>query len=114
MGFTAHPSFITPEELEAIQGPLSIAAAGESPCMNEILRASHSDNWQIETDPVFTTEQRHASEDILKKAGVPYQLNLFSGVEHSFAVRADLSKKWQVFAKEQVFEQAAAWFKYHL
>lgn len=29
-GFTAHPSFVSDEELKGIQGPLSIAAAGES------------------------------------------------------------------------------------
>ena len=28
-GFTAHPSFVEVEELKGIQGPLSIAAAGE-------------------------------------------------------------------------------------
>lgn len=28
-GFTAHPSFVDKEEVEGIQGPLSIAAAGE-------------------------------------------------------------------------------------
>lgn len=27
-GYMAHPSFVDAEELEAIQGPLSIAAAG--------------------------------------------------------------------------------------
>jgi hypothetical protein len=29
VGYTAHPSFVTHEELGAINGPLSIAAAGE-------------------------------------------------------------------------------------
>lgn len=29
VGFVAHPSFITHEELGAIQGPFSIAAAGK-------------------------------------------------------------------------------------
>lgn len=29
VGFTAHPSFVDKEELEGIQGPLSIAAAGK-------------------------------------------------------------------------------------
>lgn len=28
-GFTAHPSFMMPDELKEIQGPLSIAASGE-------------------------------------------------------------------------------------
>lgn len=29
VGFTAHPSFVSVEELEGIKGPLSIAAAGK-------------------------------------------------------------------------------------
>lgn len=29
VGYTAHPSFVTHEELGAINGPLSIAAAGK-------------------------------------------------------------------------------------
>ena len=28
-GYTAHPSFMTPDELKGITGPLSIAAAGK-------------------------------------------------------------------------------------
>ncbi|KAJ9300182.1 hypothetical protein DTO271G3_2299 [Paecilomyces variotii] len=94
VGFNAHPSFVTHEELGAIQGPLSIAAA--------------------ETDQIFTTELRHESEGTLIKTGQPWQINLFSGVVHGFAVRADLSKPQNKFAKEQAFAQAIAWFAYHL
>jgi hypothetical protein len=37
-------------------------------------------------------------------------MNLFSDVEHGFAVRADISKPRVKFAKEQAFYQAVAWF----
>nr|KMM71168.1 dienelactone hydrolase family protein [Coccidioides posadasii RMSCC 3488] len=94
VGFIAHPSFVTDEELAGITGPLSIAAA--------------------ETDRVFPTELRHKSEEILKKTGLPYQINLFSGVEHGFAARADLSQRQAVFARDQAFNQAVTWFKWHL
>lgn len=60
VGFLAHPSFVDEDELAAITGPLSIAAA--------------------ETDQIFPTEKRHQSEEILRKVGQPYQINLFSGV----------------------------------
>ncbi|KAF2445688.1 alpha/beta-hydrolase [Karstenula rhodostoma CBS 690.94] len=90
VGYTAHPSFVSREELEGIRGPLSIAAA--------------------ETDQIFPAEKRRESEDILQKMNVPYQMNLFSGVEHGFAVRTDLSKKPAKFAQEQAFLQAVAWF----
>ena len=45
-GYMAHPSFVETEELEKIEGPLSIAAA--------------------ENDVVFTVEKRHESEKVLK------------------------------------------------
>lgn len=90
VGFIAHPSFIEEDELAAITGPLSIAAA--------------------ETDSIFPAEKRYRSEEILKKSGNVYQINLFSGVVHGFAVRCDLSKKHERFAKEQAFFQAITFF----
>jgi dienelactone hydrolase len=69
---------------------------------------------EIETDNIFPAEKRRESEDILQKKNVPYQMNLFSDVEHGFAVRADLSKKPAKFAKEQAFLQAVAWFDEYL
>ncbi|BDD55628.1 hypothetical protein MPDQ_000906 [Monascus purpureus] len=91
VGYVAHPSFVTHEELAAIQGPLSIAAA--------------------ETDNIFTTQLRHESEDTLIKTGQRWQINLYSGVVHGFAVRTDLSDVYQKWAKEQAFCQAIQWFK---
>ncbi|RHZ60718.1 dienelactone hydrolase family protein [Aspergillus thermomutatus] len=75
-GFIAHPGFVELEELCAITGPLSIAAA----------------------------------EGILRDLGQPYQINLYSGVEHGFAIRADLTDKAKKFSKEQAFLQAVHWF----
>ncbi|CAI7642425.1 unnamed protein product [Penicillium palitans] len=56
----------------------------------------------------------HESEDILAKTGQPYQINLFSGVEHGFAVRADIASPIIRFAKESAFLQALAWFDQYL
>ncbi|KPM43303.1 hypothetical protein AK830_g3289 [Neonectria ditissima] len=94
VAFLAHPSFVTEEELSAITGPLSIAAA--------------------QTDTIFPLEKRIESEKILGKSSLPWQINLFSGVEHGFAVRGDVSSPVQRFAKEQAFFQAVAWFDEHL
>jgi dienelactone hydrolase len=90
VGFVAHPSFVTEEELAAITGPLSIAAA--------------------ETDNIFPEEKRHQSEVILRQTGVPYQICLYSGVRHGFSVRGDMSIKMERFGKEQAFCQAVQWF----
>ncbi|KAA6413374.1 MAG: hypothetical protein FRX48_03120 [Lasallia pustulata] len=93
-GFIAHPSLVDVEELKAIRGPISIAAA--------------------ETDTIFPDEKRHETEVILKEIGRPYQINLYSHVEHGFAVRCDLSKRENKYAKEQAFYQAVQWFDEHL
>jgi dienelactone hydrolase len=76
--------------LAAIKGPYSISAA--------------------ETDEIFTVELRRKSEEILREIKVPYQINLFSGVGHGYAVRGDINNSIQKFAKEQAFLQAVAWF----
>jgi dienelactone hydrolase len=94
VGYVAHPSFVDEDELAAISGPLAISAA--------------------ETDAIFPNEKRHRSEEILKKAGYPYQINLFSQVEHGFAVRGDPAIRVQRFAKEQAFLQAVTWFDEYL
>lgn len=98
-GFTAHPSFMSEDELKAARAPFSIAAA--------------------EVDQVFPEERRHASEAILKElslgeAKLPWQLTLYSGVSHGFGVRADLNDKRQKFVKEQAFKQAVDWFDYYV
>jgi len=80
--------------LAGITGPLAISAA--------------------ETDVIFPTEKRHKSEVILKETGHPYQINLYSGVEHGFAVRGDITNKVAKYAKEQAFLQAVHWFDEHL
>lgn len=69
---------------------------------------------RTETDQIFPAPKRHETEAILEKLPVPYQINLFSDVVHGFAVRCDLSKRREKFAKEQAFLQAVAWFDEHL
>lgn len=86
-----HPSFVTLEEVSAIQGPLYIAAA--------------------ETDPIFTEELRHQTEAKLKELKKAYYITLNSGVSHGFAVRGDASDPIVKFAKEEVFRNSLAWFK---
>jgi dienelactone hydrolase len=85
---------ITTQELQAIKSPLAIAAA--------------------EVDDIFPTNLRHESETILRETGVPYQLNVYSGVDHGFAVRGDLSDKRQKYAKESAFVLALQWFDEHV
>jgi dienelactone hydrolase len=119
VGYHAHPTGTTHEELAGIQGPLSIAAAGMFDHLSPEVKGERN-KWQLtitrllEIDPAFTTQLRHESEETLTKTGQEWQINLFSGVKHGFAVRADLSDSKQKWAKEQAFCQAVQWFDRHL
>ena len=123
VGYIAHPSFVEAQELEKIHGPLSISAAGTlTKSLVNVLEYSlckEDDNANIEScvteiGNIFPDEKRHESEGILKKTKQHYQINLFSGVEHGFAVRADVAQKAAKFAKEQAFYQAVQWFDTYL
>jgi dienelactone hydrolase len=61
-------------------------------------------------DQDFPTEKRRASEDILIKGSVPYQVVLYGDTEHGFAVRTDLKNPKKKFAKESAYFQAVRWF----
>ncbi|KAK5742076.1 hypothetical protein LTR17_003584 [Elasticomyces elasticus] len=89
-----HPSFVDAKEIEAMVAPVSIAAA--------------------ENDEIFPASKRRETEDILKGKGVPFQIFLYSDVDHGFAVRGDMSNRKVKFAKEAAFLQCMQWFYEHL
>lgn len=93
VGAIAHPSFVDEEELKQVKKPLLISAA--------------------EIDTIFTPELRAKSEMILKDLDIHYQVDLFGGVSHGFAVRGDLSVKSVRYAAEKAFADAVHWFNYH-
>jgi dienelactone hydrolase len=68
----------------------------------------------LEIDSIFTAENRAESEKILSNLHIPWQINLYGGVQHGFAVKGDLTKKEVQFATDQAFDQAVTWFRYHL
>jgi dienelactone hydrolase len=59
-------------------------------------------------------KKRSESEEILSKTQQPFQINLFSGVLHGFALRGDIKQDVVKFAKEQAFLQALQWFHEYL
>ncbi|KAK4442427.1 dienelactone hydrolase, partial [Podospora aff. communis PSN243] len=90
VGFVAHPSFVTEEELWASRGPLSVAAA--------------------EGDLIFTKELRHKTEEILKKKGEVWSIGLLGGVAHGFAVRGHPESTLDEWAKEEALGMAVRFF----
>jgi dienelactone hydrolase len=94
VAYAAHPSLLESSEIQAIDGPVSVAAA--------------------DNDSLFTAALRNEMEALLVKIPQPYQVSLYSGTEHGFAVRANLSDPEQKFAKEEAFLQAVRWFDHFL
>lgn len=67
-----------------------------------------------EIDPIYPSQLRHDSEEALIKTGQHWQINLYSGVAHGFAVRGDPNDPQTKWSKEQAHAQAVAWFNHHL
>ncbi|KAK1756320.1 protein AIM2 [Echria macrotheca] len=88
--FAAHPSLLENGEIEAIKGPAAVAAA--------------------ETDGLMPPARRAEIEAELAKAGQAYQLSLYSGTQHGFGVRVNVTDPLQKFGKEGAFLQAVRWF----
>lgn len=94
VAFAAHPSMLQESEIQEVGGPVSVAAA--------------------EADALLSPAQRAELEALLADTSEPYQVSLYSGTQHGFAVRANLSNPVQKFAKEEAFLQAVRWFDHFL
>ncbi|CAG9987018.1 unnamed protein product [Clonostachys byssicola] len=88
--FAAHPALLQDDEILGITGPVTIAAA--------------------ENDFAMSIDQRRHIEDLLLNTTHPYSLSLYSGTEHGFGVRGNVSIPQIKFAKEEAYFQAVRWF----
>ncbi|KAF5020387.1 hypothetical protein F66182_7595 [Fusarium sp. NRRL 66182] len=90
VGFSAHPSGLATEEIEAIEGPITIAAAAE--------------------DELYPLERLAETNAILHEKGVVFTSVVYSGTTHGFATRANESIPLEAYAKNEAFEQAVRFF----
>jgi dienelactone hydrolase len=65
-------------------------------------------------DKTFQKENRRRAIDIMDERGHRYQVQIFKGVEHGFALRGDMSDPWQKHCKDQSFEGIVDFFNLHL
>jgi dienelactone hydrolase len=93
-GAFAHPSALTDDEFRAVARPLLLSCA--------------------ERDQAFTVEKRERAQRVLEEGGGRYQIQLFQGVGHGFAVRCDLEDKYERFVKEQSYRGIVEWFDFWL
>jgi dienelactone hydrolase len=94
VGAFAHPAFLKEHHLRHIERPLFLSCS--------------------EIDHTFDTESRRRALDILSADGKQYNLQLFSGVQHGFALRGDMSKPYERWVKEQSLASITTWFDYWL
>ncbi|KAK4225177.1 protein AIM2 [Podospora fimiseda] len=90
VAFTAHPSLVEESEILAIDKPLAIAAADHDELLNATVRVRF--------------------EELLGQTGERYQINVYGGTTHGFAVRGDQNVPSQKYGKEEAFVQAVRWF----
>ncbi|KAJ6516864.1 Alpha/Beta hydrolase protein [Mycena vitilis] len=87
----AHPGFLTEDQFKNLKKPLFLSCA--------------------ESDFTFPVEFRRRAEDILVEVKAQYQLQVFSGVKHGFAVRGDPESPDGRWAKEESARGIIGWFK---
>jgi dienelactone hydrolase len=75
VGGFAHPAFLKEHHFRDLKAPLFLSCA--------------------EVDHTFATESRNQAIDMLMEDGKEYHLQLFSGVEHGFALRANLNDPYE-------------------
>jgi dienelactone hydrolase len=92
VGVVNHPSFYTLEEVQGLKSGMKLAV------------------YAAAVDEYLPTDKRRDTEDILTRQGCAWTSTVFSGVEHGFAVRGDLSITEVRMAKDGAFQGAVQWF----
>ena len=62
-------------------------------------------------DEITPTARRREIEDLLGEVDQPYEVAVYSGTQHGFGVRADISDPEQKYGKETAFIQAVRFFE---
>ncbi|KAJ6568955.1 Alpha/Beta hydrolase protein [Mycena capillaripes] len=86
----AHPGLLTEDQFKNLKQPLLMSCA--------------------ESDFTFSNEFRRRAEDILAEIKAQYQIQIFSRVQHGFAVRGDMENPDARWAKEESARGIITWF----
>ncbi|RFU35121.1 hypothetical protein B7463_g1178, partial [Scytalidium lignicola] len=94
VGAFAHPAFLKEHHFFNLKAPLFLSCA--------------------EVDHTFDAASRRRAVDILQSEKKPYQLQLFYGVEHGFALRGNMDNPYERYAKEESLTSIIKWFDFWL
>ncbi|KAF2665058.1 alpha/beta-hydrolase [Microthyrium microscopicum] len=93
-GAFAHPGSLTEEQFQNVDKPLLLSCA--------------------EKDHAFPPGKRNKAQAILEEGQKKYQVQLFQGVSHGFAVRCNLEDPYERYVKEQSYRGIVEWFNFWL
>ena len=91
---TAHPSWVTTEEIDGLGVPIQIQAP--------------------EHDPMFRPNLKEYANRIIPTLGIPYDYQFFPGVEHSFATRGNTIDARSKEAMKRAMAATVSWFQFWL
>ncbi|KAF8193917.1 dienelactone hydrolase [Mycena galopus ATCC 62051] len=90
VGAFGHPAFLNESHFVKCARPLFLSCA--------------------ETDHTFPAPARHRAEEILTAGKRTFHIQLFSGVEHGFALRGNMDDPYERFTKEESANGIVRWF----
>ncbi|KUL82782.1 hypothetical protein ZTR_10883 [Talaromyces verruculosus] len=93
-GAFGHPAFLKEHHFRNLTKPLFLSCS--------------------ETDHTFNTESRRKAMEIMQMDNKIYQLQLFAGVEHGFALRGNMDVPYERYVKEQSLKGIVEWFDFWL
>ncbi|KAJ7679490.1 dienelactone hydrolase [Mycena polygramma] len=90
VGAFGHPAFLNESHFINCARPLFLSCA--------------------ETDHTFPAPARHRGEELLTAGKRTFHIQLFSGVEHGFALRGNMDDAYERFTKEESASGIVRWF----
>ncbi|KAK5116368.1 hypothetical protein LTR62_007915 [Meristemomyces frigidus] len=93
-GAFAHPAFLKESHFHNLEKPLFLSCA--------------------EIDHTFPNEYRNRAVDIMQAEKKHFQVQLFQGVEHGFALRGDPTNAYERYTKEQSLQGIVGWLDFWL
>ncbi|KAK5373385.1 hypothetical protein LTS13_005583 [Exophiala xenobiotica] len=93
-GAFAHPAFLKEHHFRQLNKPLFLSCS--------------------EIDHTFDAEARREALTILQEEKKAYNFQLFSGVEHGFALRGNMDDPYERYVKEESLRSIAQWFDFWL
>ncbi|KAG5978724.1 hypothetical protein E4U55_006023 [Claviceps digitariae] len=92
-GALAHAASVTPDDFKNLRAPLSLVC--------------------VEDDPLFPDAVRTAGEDVMSKANLEHEVQVYPGVPHGFAVVGSYADASISEAQATAYDQMLKWIKEH-